>query len=79
MNTKPRLNIRLIALCSILCLSIASYLTLHVMETHSRSNAEYEIMAEDMESNEALPDVQLIKRLMHKTLEFMLVVPRIQN
>jgi hypothetical protein len=47
------------------------------MESRVVLPTEEEMMAEELEPGEALPDVKLLKQLMHKTLEFMLVAPRI--
>jgi len=77
MTTKKRLNIKFIGMCVALCISMASYLTLQIMESDANSGIQSEIMAEELESGEALPDVRLLKQLMHKTLEFMLLAPRI--
>jgi hypothetical protein len=35
-----------------------------------------EMMAEEIDAEDALPDVHLLKQLMHKTLEFMMMSPR---
>ena len=79
MTSKSRRNIRLIGICVALCLSLASYVTLHVLEQRPIQPGNQEILAEELESGEALPDVQLLKKLMHKTLEFMLSVPRMEQ
>jgi hypothetical protein len=63
-------------MCIALCLSVASYMTLQILESKTSHQIPQEMMAEDLESQEALPDVHLLKQLMHKTLEFMLMVPR---
>jgi hypothetical protein len=47
------------------------------MESGADRDIQQEMMAEELESGEALPDVKLLKQLMHKTLEFMLLAPRI--
>jgi hypothetical protein len=78
MTTKKRPNLRIAALGIALCLSLASYVTLQIMESRTSQKIQQEIMAEELESGEALPDVKLLKQLMHKTLEFMLVAPRIE-
>ena len=77
MTSKKRPNLKIIGMCAVLCLSLASYLTLHILESRSTERVNQEIMAEELESGEALPDVQLLKKIMHKTLEFMLTVPQI--
>jgi hypothetical protein len=77
MTSKKRPNLKIIGMCAVLCLSLASYLTLHILESRSTERFNQEIMAEELESGEALPDVQLLKKIMHKTLEFMLTVPQI--
>ena len=77
MNPKKRQKLRLAALCVALSLSIGSYLTLRVLETHTVNVASQEMMAEELEGGNTLPDVHLLKQLMHKTLEFMLFSPRI--
>ncbi|HLF63691.1 MAG TPA: hypothetical protein VI603_08055 [Saprospiraceae bacterium] len=79
MTSKKRPNIKLIGLCAVLCLSLASYLALQIMESGTTQRIKQEMMAEEIKSGDALPDVQLLKQLMHKTLEFMLVAPRISS
>ena len=76
MNSKRRLNIKLIGLCAALCLSLASYLTLRFMESGTSHRIDQEILAEELDAKEALPDVQLLKKIMNKTLEFMLKSPQ---
>jgi hypothetical protein len=76
MNSKKRPNLKFIGMCAVLCVSLASYLTLHILESGTTPQYNQEIMAEELESGEALPDVMLLKKLMHKTLEFMLATPR---
>lgn len=77
MTSRKRPNIKLIGLCTALLISLASYVTLQIMESRVALPTETEMMAEELEQGEALPDVKLLKQLMHKTLEFMLVAPRI--
>lgn len=77
MTTRKRPNIKMIGMCIALSLSLASYITLRVMESGGVRPFEPEVMAEELESNDALPDVKLFKQLMHKTLEFMLMAPRL--
>lgn len=76
MTTRKRPNIKFIGMCAALLISLASYMTLQILESRASLPIEEEIMAEELESGDALPDVQLLKQLMHKTLEFMLVAPR---
>ena len=76
MNRMKRQQVKVIALCVAICLSLASYLTLRVLETQAVHSVPSELMAEDVDSGSALPDVQLLKSLMHKTLEFMLSTPK---
>jgi hypothetical protein len=76
MTSTKRPKIKLIGLIAALCLSLASYVSLQVMEAGTSHRVDQEIMAEELEPNGPLPDVQLLKKLMHKTLEFMLVTPR---
>lgn len=76
MSPKKRPNFKFIGMCAVLCLSLASYLTLQILESDTRHQIKQEIMAEELGSGEALPDVQLLKKLMTKTLEFMLTTPR---
>lgn len=68
---------KLIGMCIALSLSLASYLALRIMESGTSHGIQQEIMAEELEEGDALPDVRLLKQLMHKTLEFMLVAPRL--
>lgn len=77
MTSRKRPNTKFIGLCAALLLSLACYLTLQIMESGAGVTDEQEILAEELKSSEALPDVKLLKQLMHKTLEFMLVAPRI--
>ena len=77
MKTKTRQKIRLFGVCLALTLSFGSYITLRVLESPTAIPVQQEILAEEMESGEALPDVQLLKKLMSKTLEFMLKVPKL--
>jgi len=77
MKTKKRQKIRLIGVCLALGLSLASYLTLHILEAPPAHLLQQEMMAEEVESGDALPDVQLLKKLMSKTLEFMLRTPKL--
>jgi len=76
MTSKKRLNLKFFGMCAVLCLSLASYFTLQILESGVEHQNNTEIMAEELESGQALPDVQLLKKLMHKTLEFMLATPR---
>lgn len=77
MTSKKRQKIRVFALCLAICLSLASFLTLRVIETRTGLTTEEDrVLAEEREFGEALPDVMLFKRLMNKTLEFILVAPR---
>lgn len=64
-------------MCAAIALSLASYLTLRILESNTSHRIQQEIMAEELESKDALPDVKLLKQLMQKTLEFMLVAPRL--
>jgi hypothetical protein len=75
MKTKQRQKIRLIGVCLALSLSMASYVTLRVLEAPAAEPVP-DMMVEELESGDALPDVQLLKKLMSKTLEFMLTTPR---
>ena len=79
MQAKSLQRNNIIALCAAMCLSLASYLTLRVMESQAHPQLPVEMMAEEVESSEALPDVQLLKKLMSKTLEFMLTTPRLSR
>jgi hypothetical protein len=76
MKTKQRQKIRLIGVCLALSMSLASNVTLRVLETQSVHESVPEMIVEDIETGDALPDVQLLKKLMSKTLEFMLSTPR---
>ncbi len=73
MKNKSTRNIRLVTLCGILLLSIASYVFLLYVESGNQMNPD--AMAEEVRYQDALPDVQLLKKLMNKTLEFMLNTP----
>lgn len=79
MHDRKRQKIKLWAVCFALTLSLASYLTLQILESHRSGEAVPEhIMADEVEKG-ALPDVQLFKQLMHKTLEYMLTTPTIRQ
>ena len=75
MNSKRRQKLKLIGMCLAISLSIASYMTLHILESGNPGIDAQEMMAEEVEADHALPDVHLLKKLMHKTLEFMIIAP----
>lgn len=77
MTNRKRPNIKMIGMCLVLSLSVASYITLRVMESGAARQVEQAIMAEEIDANDALPDVKLLKQLMHRTFEFMLMAPRL--
>lgn len=78
MHNRKRQKIKLLAVCFALTLSLASYLTLQILEAHNSNAVPEQIMADEVKKG-ALPDVQLFKQLMHKTLEYMLTTPRIHQ
>lgn len=64
------------ALALLLCLSISSFVYLNAVTTAGASGEQDIFVEEYEERRDILPDVQLLKTLMHKTLEFMTVAPR---
>lgn len=76
MTSGKRQKFKVFILTAAICLSLTSYVALRFLETKSGELSEQQILAEDRDSD-ALPDVRLIKKLMHKTLEFMLYAPRL--
>ena len=67
----------MLGMCIALSLSLASYVTLRVMESGAVRQVDQTLMVDELEANDALPDVKLLKQLMHRTLEFMLMAPRL--
>lgn len=72
MRKKNTYRLRVIGLTMVLCLSIASFTYLNIVDDNFQPPQEEQFVEEvDNRESKVLPDVQLIKMLMHKTLEFM--------
>ena len=77
MTAAKKYRLKVLGLSLMLCLSIASFAYINSVDDPLQLG-EDSIFVEELEEKkgEILPDVQLIKLLMHRTLEFMTSTPR---
>jgi hypothetical protein len=70
-------RLKIAGLSLLLCLSVASFVYLNSVNATVSVDVENIYVEEvEQERKDILPDVQLLKMLMHKTLEFMTLAPR---
>ncbi len=79
MTSKSKYQLKVFGISILLGLSIASFAYLNTLEDTLPADAQ-DILVEELEGekDELLPDVQLIKMLMNKTLEFVTKTSPIQ-
>lgn len=72
MASKRKNRFRLIGLALLLAVSLASYTYMHCVDKAMKAQQD-PVLVEELEEkkSEILPDVQLIKALMQRTMDFM--------